>query len=121
MGHMAHVVLLTSSPQVPARGPLGLWAYYRVGRLIMQDRVRQAREQGEESPGKRKPFWLITGVAATHCGSGCALGDLRAEWLIGRPRAAEDLAGVLVRDAAGHARGLSHQLSRQLVACAPWD
>ena len=60
-------------------GPLGLWAYLRFGRLSSAARVAEARARGEEPPGKRKPFWAIVGLAATHCGSGCALGDLLAE------------------------------------------
>jgi hypothetical protein len=43
-------------------GPLGLWAYYRLGR-----------------DNKHKPFWQSVAVAATHCGSGCTLGDIVAE------------------------------------------
>jgi hypothetical protein len=43
-------------------GPLGLLAYYRFGR-----------------GNKRKPFWQSVAVAATHCGSGCTLGDIVAE------------------------------------------
>ncbi|SRR5581483_70708 len=44
-------------------GPLGLWVYYRIGRR------------------KEKPFPQTVALAAMHCGSGCALGDLCAEWL----------------------------------------
>jgi Domain of unknown function (DUF4396) len=33
-------------------GPLGLWAYYRIGHLTTHERVLQAQERGEESPGK---------------------------------------------------------------------
>ena len=51
-------------------GPLALWAYYSVGR---------ASKHSEHSHGKR-PFWQSVGLSATHCGSGCTLGDLIAEW-----------------------------------------
>ena len=61
-------------------GPLALWAYYRVGRLSTREAVDAARQRGEKNPGKQKPFWQMTGVAATHCGSGCTLGDIVAEW-----------------------------------------
>jgi hypothetical protein len=37
---------------------------------------------GEENPGKKKPAPAIYGVAATHCGSGCTLGDIVAAWTI---------------------------------------
>jgi hypothetical protein len=35
-----------------------------------------------ERPGKNKPFWQKAALGATHCGAGCSLGDLCAEWLI---------------------------------------
>jgi hypothetical protein len=63
-------------------GPLALWAYYRVGRLSSHESVKQAKQAGQENPGKRKPFWQSVGLGATHCGSGCTLGDICAEWLI---------------------------------------
>jgi hypothetical protein len=63
-------------------GPLGLLAYYRVGRLATQQQVEEARRRGEEPPNKKKPFWQMTGEAATHCGAGCTLGDIAAEWIM---------------------------------------
>jgi len=44
-------------------GPLALWAYWRVGRKPVE-----------------KPFWQQAALGATHCGSGCTLGDIVAEW-----------------------------------------
>ncbi|MGN6368331.1 MAG: DUF4396 domain-containing protein [Phycisphaerae bacterium] len=61
-------------------GPLGLLGYYRFGRLSTQHVMMEAKEHGETPPSKKKPFWAISAVAATHCGSGCTLGDLIAEW-----------------------------------------
>ena len=54
-------------------GPLGLWAYYKTGRM--------SRNGSNQNEKKEKPFWISTGIGATHCGSGCALGDITAEWL----------------------------------------
>ncbi len=54
-------------------GPLALWAYWKMGRVSPQDEGR--------SP-KRKPFWQSVALSATHCGSGCTLGDLIAEWIL---------------------------------------
>ena len=45
-------------------GPIGLWAYYRFG-----------------NAGKEKPYPQVVAVAATHCGAGCTLGDIIAEWI----------------------------------------
>lgn len=62
-------------------GPLALIAYYKAGRLSSKRAVQAAMDRGEKMPGKTKPFWQIVGVGATHCGSGCTLGDLVAEWI----------------------------------------
>jgi hypothetical protein len=61
-------------------GPLGLYAYYKVGRLSTQKRVQRAKDRGEDPPNQQKPFWQSVGVGATHCGSGCTLADIVAEW-----------------------------------------
>jgi hypothetical protein len=64
-------------------GPLALWAYYLVGRLSTRKAMQEAKKRGEQKlPGREKPFWQSAGLAATHCGSGCTLGDICAEWLI---------------------------------------
>lgn len=63
-------------------GPLGLYAYYKIGRLSTKQRVQRAQERGEDPPNKKKPFWQSVGVGATHCGSGCTLGDIIAEWFV---------------------------------------
>lgn len=63
-------------------GPLGLWAYYKLGRLSTKKKTQAAMKRGEQPPGKKKPFWQSVAVGATHCGSGCSLGDLLAEWFI---------------------------------------
>lgn len=52
-------------------GPLGLWAYLKLGRMSVK---------GRESP--QKPFWQSVGLGATHCGSGCTLADLIVEWFV---------------------------------------
>lgn len=63
-------------------GPLGLWAYYRIGRLSTTAKAMKAKSENRESPGKSKPMPQIVGVAATHCGAGCTLGDIIAEWFV---------------------------------------
>jgi Domain of unknown function (DUF4396) len=46
-------------------GPLGLWMYARLGRR-----------------SGRRPSWAGVVVSASHCGAGCALGDVIAEFAI---------------------------------------
>ncbi len=51
-------------------GPVGLWAYVKVGRPPPHGGIR------------KKPFWQSVGLSAMHCGSGCTLGDILAEWYL---------------------------------------
>ena len=56
-------------------GPAAVAAYLRWGRP-MSPRWMQANGM------RGKPFWAGTAVSATHCGAGCVLGDLIAEWIV---------------------------------------
>lgn len=54
-------------------GPLGLWAYFKLGALSTKNKSKDQQE---------KPFYQSTAVGALHCGAGCSLGDLTAEWAL---------------------------------------
>ncbi|MGH7582951.1 MAG: DUF4396 domain-containing protein [Gemmatimonadales bacterium] len=72
-------------------GPLALWMYRA-----------WARHGGGSAD--RRPFWQTVSIATTHCGAGCSLGDLIAEWglllvpftLFGRPIFAAWLADFVL-------------------------
>lgn len=51
-----------------------LWGYVRYGRLASSD-------GGDEAPDGGLPFAVMVGKGASHCGAGCTLGDIVAEWL----------------------------------------
>jgi hypothetical protein len=55
-------------------GPLGWPAYARFGRV----KLTGGDEAGEEDV----PEWEGALVSATHCGAGCALGDVFGEWIV---------------------------------------
>ncbi|MDQ6878437.1 MAG: DUF4396 domain-containing protein [Candidatus Dormibacteraeota bacterium] len=57
-------------------GPLGLWAYFTVGRRSSQAAWHTATKQHQKPPAQEKPLWQAVGVAASHCGAGCALADI---------------------------------------------
>jgi len=63
-------------------GSLALLAYYRIGRLGTHQAMQQARERNEPPPNLRKPFPQMVAVGTLHCGSGCTLGDIVAEWFL---------------------------------------
>lgn len=60
---------------------LALWAYFRYGRESSQEAMQRAKRQGKEKPATAQPFPVIVGKGATHCGAGCMIGDVVAEWL----------------------------------------
>lgn len=62
---------------------LALWGYFTHGRMATREAARAAMQQGEEMPAKAQTsFPVKVGKGATHCGSGCTLGDITAEWLV---------------------------------------
>ena len=56
-------------------GPLGWFAYARLGR----PRVTKSSGHSEEA---QLAEWQGVAVSATHCGAGCALGDIIGEWVV---------------------------------------
>jgi hypothetical protein len=59
-------------------GPLATWAYRRFGRPTAR---RWLTEHGRDEP-PAKPGWATTAVGVSHCGAGCTLGDILAEFAI---------------------------------------
>ena len=60
-----------------------LWQYYAYGRLASHRRMHASMERDEEPPSKRfTPFPVVVANGALHCGSGCVVGDICAEWLV---------------------------------------
>jgi hypothetical protein len=59
-------------------GPLAWWAYRRFGQPAS---ARWLREHGRQAPPE-KPGWATTAVGVSHCGAGCTLGDIIAEFAV---------------------------------------
>jgi hypothetical protein len=60
-----------------------LWAYRRYGRLATKEKAEAAMARHEEMPSARlTPFPAKVMKGTFHCGSGCMLGDICAEWLV---------------------------------------
>jgi hypothetical protein len=57
-------------------GPVALWVYLRWGRLYSPAYVEKHPDLGPA------PQWVRVGVSTSHCGAGCTLGDIIAEWLV---------------------------------------
>jgi hypothetical protein len=59
-----------------------LLLYFRYGRLATKEAAMSARNEGRDPPGKSEtPFAIMVAKGASHCGAGCSIGDLCAEWL----------------------------------------
>jgi len=60
-----------------------LWAYFAYGKLATHRRMHAAMEKGEDPPSMSEtPFSMMVFKGTSHCGSGCALGDIITEWLL---------------------------------------
>jgi hypothetical protein len=60
-----------------------LWQYFAYGRLASDENAQLAEARGEDPPNRAQtPFAVMVASGTLHCGSGCTLGDICAEWLV---------------------------------------
>jgi hypothetical protein len=59
-------------------GPLAVWTYRRFGRTRSE---RWLREHHREQP-PAAPHWATVATGVSHCGAGCTLGDIIAEFAV---------------------------------------
>lgn len=59
-------------------GPLAIWAYRRFGRPKSSKWLHE--HDRDEPPDK--PHWATVAVGVSHCGAGCTLGDIVAEFAV---------------------------------------
>lgn len=66
-----------------------LWGYYHIGRAMTHDAIQgmskgqmQEQKKNREEQARRDPTWEQTAVSDSHCGAGCSLGDIIAEFSI---------------------------------------
>jgi hypothetical protein len=64
-----------------------LWGYFRIGRRMtksvmqsMPTEQMQQRKKTQEWQGSHNPTWRQTAVSDSHCGAGCVIGDVIAEF-----------------------------------------
>lgn len=64
-------------------GPFGWLAYARLGRPVPASHASAGSSTHMPMVGEEAlPGWRGIAVTATHCGAGCALGDVIGEWLV---------------------------------------
>jgi branched-subunit amino acid transport protein len=60
-----------------------VWQYVAYGRLAAREEARPAMKGHESPQGRRQtPFPIMVANGTLHCGAGCTLGDIVAEWLV---------------------------------------
>lgn len=66
-----------------------VWGYFRSGRGMagdamqgMSDEQMKQQTQQREEQARRNPTWQQTALSDSHCGAGCTLGDIIAEFTI---------------------------------------
>lgn len=59
-------------------GPVAVWFYFARGRRTSQRGIERRGHPASDS----LPAWDVQSKAASHCGAGCTLGDIGAEWLV---------------------------------------
>jgi hypothetical protein len=59
-----------------------LWQYFTFGRLAAREKAQAAMQRHQDMPKKLTPFPILVANGTLHCGAGCTLGDIVAEWLV---------------------------------------
>jgi hypothetical protein len=60
-----------------------VFVYYKYGRLAAHEKAQAAMARDQPMPSKAlTPFPVMVAKGTLHCGSGCTLGDICAEWLV---------------------------------------
>ncbi|MDE3205427.1 MAG: DUF4396 domain-containing protein [Acidobacteriota bacterium] len=79
-GHRQQMAVMEAVWPVTALyfGPLAVWAYRSFGR---PKSPQWRAEHGYDEPPER-PSWTAVATGVSHCGAGCTLGDLAAEWAV---------------------------------------
>ena len=79
-GNRQHMAIMNAVFPLTALylGPVALWGYLARGRQMSHKQMR-ARPMIE--PEARDSWWQVS-LSDTHCGAGCALGDIGGEWLV---------------------------------------
>jgi hypothetical protein len=79
-GYRQHMPVMEAVWPVTALyfGPVASWAYRRFGRpKTHRWMVQHSRDEPPD-----KPDWATTAVGVSHCGAGCTLGDIVAEFAV---------------------------------------
>ena len=81
LGNWQHMAIMDVAFPLTAlyMGPIALGAYFARGRRMSRKRMRMHMESHGSDP--RDSLWQVS-LSDSHCGAGCALGDIGGEWIV---------------------------------------
>jgi hypothetical protein len=62
-------------------GPVAVWAYFARGRRMSHKQMGTHTHAITSAPEPRDSWWQVS-LSDSHCGAGCALGDIGGEWIV---------------------------------------
>jgi hypothetical protein len=82
LGNWQHMAIMDLAFPLTALylGPIALWAYFTRGRRMSRKRMHM-RAAGTHGDEPRDSVWQVS-LSDSHCGAGCALGDIGGEWIV---------------------------------------
>lgn len=60
---------------------LTVWGYFRYGRASSKQAMERTEADKSATPSEAQPFPALVAKGALHCGAGCMIGDVIAEWI----------------------------------------
>src|SRR5882762_8161088 len=82
LGNRQHMAIMNLVFPLTAlyMGPIALWAYFARGRRMSRRRMH-LHAAGMHGGEPRDSVWQVS-LSDSHCGAGCALGDIGGEWIV---------------------------------------
>ena len=84
LGNWQHMAIMDLAFPLTALylGPIALWAYFARGRRMSRKRMHMhMHAAGMHGGESRDSLWQVS-LSDSHCGAGCALGDVGGEWIV---------------------------------------
>jgi Domain of unknown function (DUF4396) len=83
LGNRQHMAIMNLVFPLSAlyMGPVAVWAYFTRGRRMSHKQMRAHAAVMTNDPEPRDSWWQVS-LSDSHCGAGCALGDIAGEWIV---------------------------------------
>jgi hypothetical protein len=83
LGNRQHMAIMNLVFPLTAlyMGPVAVWAYFARGRRMSHKQMHMDTGGMTAGPELRDSWWQVS-LSDSHCGAGCALGDIGGEWIV---------------------------------------